>query len=159
MRRLLVLVLAIVALTIVMPGTVLAGPPLHQATGGGVLQLSGGLVTYGFTAIQLDTAENAKGEFRFLTRVSSRTFQAEVQYLAVDAVTGDAWIGAVITQGDEGMGEGTGVVFRVRDNGEGNGASKPDMVSSVWSNVDPAWALCRPCLGLKPLTHGNIQVK
>lgn len=89
MRRLLALVLAIVAITVVMSGTALAGSPMHRATGGGI----GGpadLVTYAFSAIQLDTTGNARGESRFLTRVSSRTFQAQVRYLAVDTDTGDA---------------------------------------------------------------------
>ena len=101
------IILAIVMIIAVVTAVpVVAAPPLHKVTGGGTVDFDGSKETYGFTAIQVDESGNARGNVHFtwhypssITGPSPWVMQADVLYLAVNADTGDAWIGGVITIG------------------------------------------------------------
>lgn len=161
MKKLIVLALALAVLVVMMPGAAVAAPPLHKATGGGEVMWGTWSVTYGFTALQVDAQGNAKGQFQFIWHGVMKA-HAQIQYLAVNTATGDAWLGGVFTKGADPGGNslvGKGMVIRVQDNGEGSKASGPDMVGTLYLIVDPAWALLKPPLSLRPWTNGNVQVK
>ena len=159
MKKILFPILALVlALAVASPA--LAAGPLHQASGGGTVDWPGGRVTYGFIAQQVDEEGSARGNAQFFHRdIFEYPDHAEVLYLVVDTDTGDAWIGAVITQSEIPGHVGTEIYWRVQDNGEGSKASGPDMVSSIY--VGPAdTALDKPELPLlEEWTNGNVKVK
>ncbi len=122
-------------------------------------------MTYGFTALQIDAAGNAKGQVDIHHRdvPSIGTVHGEVLYLAVNAATGEAWIGGVVTKSDATVFPvpGDEFVFKVVDNGEGSNATGPDEVSSVLYGGPgtAALALAMPAFGTIPWTNGNVQVK
>lgn len=170
MKRL-ISILSIALLVIILNSSpVLAAPQLHKVTGGGTVDFFGYDETYGFTAMQVDASGNAKGEMQFTwhypswyTESNPWTLHADVLYLAVNEATGDAWIGGVITQSSDPYAVSIEFVIRVRDNGEGEKASEPDMIGYTvfWT---PAYiALSMPTYSwfstLEPFTHGNVQVK
>ena len=157
MKKILFPILALIfALAVASPALV-AGP-LHQASGGGTVDWAD-RVTYGFVAQQIDEAGNARGNAQFYHRdVYESPDHADVLYLVVDTNTGDAWIGAVITQSEVPGLVGTEIYWRVQDNGEGSKASGPDMVSSV-AQGPASTALTMPGLPLYEWTNGNVKVK
>jgi len=158
MKKLLFPILVLVLALAVASPALVAGP-LHQASGGGTVDWPGGRVTYGFVAQQIDELGNAKGNAQFYHRdVNEYPDHADVLYLVVDTNTGDAWIGAVITQSQDPGLVGQEIYWRVRDNGEGSKASGPDMVSSV-ALGDADNALSKPGLSLYEWTNGNVKVK
>ena len=147
-------------LVLTMSGTALAAKPLAQASGGGTVDWGMGRVTYGFIAQQIDERGNARGEAQFFHRDLINPFHdhADVLYLAVDSNTGDAWIGAVITQSSDPSLVGREIYWRVQDNGEGKKATGPDKVSTVVFGA-AVTALSMPPLGLIDWTNGNVKVK
>lgn len=169
MKRLISIVSIALLAAILIPGPVLAAPQLHRVTGGGTANIFGYNETYGFSAIQVDSSGNAKGEIQFTWHYPSWhnlsdpwTLHADVLYLAVDEATSDAWIGGVITQSSDPYDVGTEFVIRVQDNGEGKKVSEPDMIGYYMEGTAYT-ALSMPTDGyfstLFPFTHGNIQVK
>jgi len=158
MKKILFPILALILALAVASPALVAGP-LHQASGGGTVDWPGDRVTYGFVAQQIDEAGNARGNAQFYHRdVYESPDHADVLYLVVDTNTGDAWIGAVITQSEVPGLVGTEIYWRVQDNGEGSKASGPDMVSSV-ANGPAVNALAKPPLSLIEWTNGNVKVK
>ena len=155
-----ILVVALVAmLALAMSTPALAAAPLNQASGGGTVDWPNGRVTYGFTAQQIDQNGDARGQAQFYHRdVFEFPDHAQVLYLVVDTNTGDAWIGAVITQSEDATLVGQEIYWRVQDNGQGSKASGPDGVSSV--AFGPAVnALSMPMMSLMDWTNGNVKVK
>ena len=158
MKKILFPILALV-LALAMASPALVAGPLHQASGGGTVDWPLGRVTYGFVAQQIDEEGNARGEAQFYHRdVFEDPDHAEVLYLVVDTDTGDAWIGAIITECEDPSLVGQEIYWRVQDNGEGSKASGPDMVSSVVLGA-AINALGKPPLGLIEWTNGNVKVK
>jgi len=158
MKKILFPILALVLVLAVASPALVAGP-LHQASGGGTVDWPGGRVTYGFVAQQMDEEGNARGNAQFYHRdVFEYPDHAEVLYLVVDTDTGDAWIGAIITQSEDPGLVGQEIYWRVQDNGEGSKASGPDMVSTVvFGDADNALAM--PSIFLREWTNGNVKVK
>ena len=167
MKRLLVLAM-VMTLLIVNAVPAIAAPPLHRATGGGTLVFPGwGQETYGFTATQLDADGNAKGNMQLVWHyeiypgaVSPLVMHADVLYLAVDADTGDAWIGGIITKSNDYGWVGAEFYIQVRDVGEGSKASGPDMIG--YTCFGPGWAIKALNMwdgDLFEFTNGNVQVK
>ena len=126
--------------------------------------------TYGFTAIQVDESGNARGNMLFVWHyemypgaASPFVLHADVLYLAVDADTGDAWIGGVITKSNNWGWVGAEFWIRVRDTGEGNKASEPDKIG--YTNLGPPeYEYARQALDMKDddlveFTNGNVQLK
>ena len=100
MKKLLILGLVLLMVVVFGIAALVAGP-LHQASGGGTVDWPGGRVTYGFVAQQIDEDGSARGNAQFFHRdVYESPDHADVLYLVVDTDTGDAWIGAVITQSE-----------------------------------------------------------
>ena len=132
------------------------GRAVHWASGGGTVGYGGALNTHAFTA-RIDADGNASGQAEFQLRFIDATVHAVVNCLEV--VGNDAWIGGTITRSSNPsvVGEGLDIVFRVQDNGEGDGPPA-DMTSQlVWGAVPSCNT--RPPLGLIGWTHGNVQVK
>lgn len=165
MKRILSILFAVVLLATLTAGTVVAAPALHKVTGGGTVDWSGGRVTYGITAQQVDAAGNAKGQFQVFHRdvFSEPKVHGKVLYLAVDTATGSAWIGGVVTKSmDSFPAVGDEFVFGVQDNGEGKKATGPDEITSVMygGSGTAALALVRPFpVNGRLWTNGNVQVK
>jgi hypothetical protein len=135
-------------------------PALHETSGGGTDDVSGGPVTYGFNAQQLDGIGNAKGQFHLRSRQTGSEIHADITYLVVDTNTGDAWLGGVITKTNQPDWEELEIVFRVQDNGQGSKATGPDAVSPVLVGTGvAATALDMPQFVLYDWTNGNVQVK
>jgi len=142
-------------------GTVLAAPPLHKATGGGTVDWrSHGPVTYGFSALQVDSEGNAKGQIQFNWHEGDFKIHAKVLYLSVNQTTHDAWIGAEVTKSNVAAAPGgSHRVIRVRDNGEGQDTI-PDRVGQLTGVLDASIALTQPSLVLyRVWTNGDVQVK
>ena len=168
MKKLLVLAM-VMTLLIVTAVPAIAAPPLHRVTGGGSVDFWGYKEfkeTYGFTATQVDGSGNATGNMHFTwhypsdqARVSPWIMQADVLYLAVDADTGDAWIGGVITKSNDPYYVGVEFYIRVRDNGEGSKASEPDMIGYTYLEESALEALEKPNVPLFEFPNGNVQVK
>jgi len=167
MKRLLVLAM-VMTLLIVNAVPAIAAPPLHQATGGGTIVFPGwGQETYGFTAKQVDESGNATGNMQLVWHypsdqagVSPWIMHADVLYLAVDADTGDAWIGGVITKSNDPYYVDVEFYIRVRDGGEGSKASGPDMIGFTYLESPASDALYKwTWLQLFEFTNGNVQVK
>jgi len=157
MKKILFPILALILALAVASPALVAGP-LHQASGGGTVDWAD-RVTYGFVAQQIDEDGSARGNAQFYHRdVYESPDHADVLYLVVDTDTGDAWIGAVITQSEVPGLVGTEIYWRVQDNGEGSKASGPDMVSSV-AQGSASTALTMPGLPLYEWTNGNVKVK
>lgn len=161
MKKILVLLLATL-MVMTLGGVALAAPPISQASGGGTVDWPNGRVTYGFTALQVDPAGDAKGNAVFHHRdTPTGTVHGNVLYVAVNTATGEAWIGGVVTKSDAPVFPtvGSEFVFKVVDNGQGAGVQ--DEVSSViyGGPGTAASALGMPVFGTIPWTNGNVQVK
>ncbi|MFH1679937.1 MAG: hypothetical protein ABIH26_04755 [Candidatus Eisenbacteria bacterium] len=146
MKRLLVLALVLLV-GVAFAGT---GP---KVTGGGTVDWPNGRVTYGFNAQQIDVSGEAKGQFQVHHRdVGGLSIHGEVLYLAVNAATGEAWIGGAVTHSDDPSYDGLEFYFEVKD-------GAPDMVSPVTYNVGVAInALSMPALFLQEWTNGNVKI-
>ena len=166
-KKLMVISFAIVltmALAVSVSTSALAVKPIHQASGGGNLEWSTSSynVTFGFVAHQIDQEGNAKGQLQANTVVGDEIIDyshGEVIYLAVNTATGEAWMGCNVTESSQVL-PGTEFVWRVQDNGQGNGATGPDMTSYL--NIRPAIdALSMPSdvQLVYEWTNGNVQVK
>ncbi len=131
-----------------------AAPPVNRVSGGGTVDWPLGRITYGFTA-QVDAFGNAKGRVRIQFRDVGTDLHAAVTCLSV--LGKDAWLGAVVTDSDDDIPEGTNLVWRVRDNGTA-AADLADQISVI------AWAaagLChsRPDFTLhEPWDNGQVRV-
>ena len=155
---------AAVMVLAVLVGVGTAGPPdvtqltrpVHWVSGGGTVQYSGTLNTHAFT-VRIDADGQVRGQAEFQLRFIDATVHAELNCLEV--VGNDAWIGGTITHSSNPavVGPGLGILFRVQDNGEGDG-SPADMTSPlVWGAVP----LCNttPPMSLIEWTNGNVRVK
>lgn len=138
-----------------------ANAPVHQASGGGKLDVSlfGAYEPeqYGFTAI-VDGNGVAKGRMHANFSSPDVTFEADVKCLSVNG--SDAWIGIRITHTHDASvyANGTEMVVRVRDNGEGAGAPPDEM--SFFYQRPAASCVAQADLGaLFPWLHGNVQVR
>ena len=166
MKRLLVLAM-VMTLLIVTAVPAIAAPPLHRVTGGGTVDFDGFKETYGFTAKQVDESGNATGNMQLVWHyeiypgaVSPLVMHADVLYLAVNADTGDAWIGGIITKSNNYGWVGAEFYIQVRDVGEGRKASAPDMIGYTY--FGPGWAIKALNMwddDLVEFTNGNVQVK
>jgi hypothetical protein len=153
MKKVLALALVLVV------GTAFAGPS-PKATGGGTVDWPSGRVTYGFNAQQVDVSGEAKGQAQIHHRDAGFSVHGDVLYMAFDPVTGEAWIGGVVTQTSDPAYEGMEFNFQVLDGGEGANATGPDMVSSVVYGLGVAVdALSMPAYFLREWDNGNVQVK
>jgi hypothetical protein len=132
-----------------------AGPAANRVSGGGTVDWPQGRVTYGFTA-QVDGFGNAKGRARIQLRDVGTDLHAAVTCLSVLGT--DAWLGAVVTDGDGDIPEGTNFVWRVRDNGTA-AADPADRLSAL------AWAPAGVCHSrpdftlLEPWDNGEVRVR
>ncbi len=123
--------------------------------------------TYGFTAKQVDGSGNATGNMQLVWHyeiypgaASPLVLHADVLYLAVNADTGDAWIGGIITKSNDYGWVGAEFYIQVRDGGEGSKASGPDMIGYTY--FGPGWAVKALNMWHGPMfefTNGNIKVK
>ena len=168
MKRLLVLAM-VMTLLIVTAVPAIAAPPVHRVTGGGTVDFYGLKETYGFTAIQVDGSGNATGNMQIVWHyeiypgaVSPLVLHADVLYLAVNADTGDAWIGGITTKSNDYGWVGVEFYIQVRDVGEGSKASEPDAIGYFYSGQ--GWAIKAldmpvPYEPLFEFTNGNVQVK
>ena len=157
----------VMTLLIVTAVPAIAAPPLHRVTGGGTVDFDGLKETYGFTATQLDADGNATGNMQLVWHypsdqagVSPWIMHADVLYLAVDADTGDAWIGGVITKSNDPYYVDVEFYIWVRDGGEGSKASGPDRIGFTYLEKPASYALYKwTWLPLFEFTNGNVQVK
>ena len=167
MKKLILALTLATVLVFASASPVFAAPPLHRVTGGGTVDFDGFKETYGFTAIQVDESGNAKGNIQIVWHyelypgaVSPLVLHADVLYLAVDADTGDAWIGGIITKSNDYGWVGAQFYIQVRDSGEGNKASAPDMIGYTY--FGPGWAEKALDMwdgDLFEFTNGNVQLK
>ncbi len=168
MKKLLLVLLLVAIMSLSLAIPVFAGEPLHRVTGGGTVDFWGDKdfkETYGFTATQVDESGNATGNMQLVWHyelspgaVSPLVLHADVLYLAVDADTGDAWIGGVITKSNDYGWVGAEFYIQVRDAGEGRKASAPDMIGYTY--FGPASNALKMWDGpLFEFTNGNIKVK
>ncbi len=135
----------------------------HSVTGGGTFDRhleAYGMVSFTFTAIQLDEYGNAKGNLHYKTRnpEGDMDFFADIKYLAVQ--DNKAWIGCVIIRADD-IYNGCALVFEMQDNGEGSATTVPDKISYAIFVADPSFALTKPYLQnwFIDWDNGNIQIK
>lgn len=168
MKKLILALTLATVLTFAFTSPVFAALPLHRVTGGGTVLFEGwGKETYGFTAIQVDESGNAKGNVHFtwhypsdVTGAYPWVMQADVLYLAVNASTGDAWIGGVITKSNDPSYVGQEFFIRVQDGGEGRKASGPDMIGYTYLGYPASSALYKwTWPELFEFTNGNVQLK
>lgn len=129
-----------------------------SATGSGHLTISGELRTFTFSAFM--KKGNAKGQVQGHNRTLDVSWHAAVTCVSFDGNT--AWIGTTITKSDIPAQVGQDGIFRVVDNGEGQGAP-PDQIT-LFAPVVPgtAAAYCsnQPInLSLNDIEHGNVQVR
>ena len=153
----------------------------HSTTGGGVIDLTTALAGYArstFSAVQHANGK-VSGRFRQVREVGGLLvdFHGEVTCVAVDAATGRAWVGGVVTQNNSthpafltSIHEvGDDVWFRVVDYGEGANAPQADR-STVYGFAGAAgivasaeYCATKPWPANDertfPLTAGNIQVR
>jgi len=159
-KKLAIVGLLVVALTLSAAGAVGAAPPtLHKATGGGIVDLPiPGVMTTAFTAIQVDEQGNAKGQIQFVGHDTGAITHVAVVYLAVEG--NNAWIGGVVTD-STAYPVGWGVVGWVQDNGEGSKATGPDKRSYFYlaGSINPFDARTYGYGDLFDWTNGNVQVK
>ena len=130
--------------------------PVHQASGGGTVDVPAGRSTYAFHA-SIDGAGSVSGGFEFHFASSGANVHGDVTCLLV--IGNYARLTGVVTNSsDEGaMATGTVLHWQALDNGEGSNAP-PDRVSSFYGVVNPA--LCGFVNVLdKDWTNGNVQVK
>lgn len=166
MRKLVITAFLVLVLTmmLVVPAMA-AAPTLHKVTAGGgmigaiLFPAEGIFSNTGFTAQQINESGDAKGECVFWLRMYDPDIRIklDILYLAVDG--NEAWLGGVITQSNVGfIPVGTGMVFKVVDNGQGSKATGPDRLSFLYYG-DPADALLMHDIPT-PIEHvrGDIQV-
>ena len=168
MKKLAITAFLVAVLTMVMAVPIMAAPTLHKVTGGGTVDFSGFMESYGFTARQTNEDGTATGHVHMTWHYASPSgatpwiMNSEVLYLAVDADAGEAWIGAVITGSNDPLWVGMEYVLRVIDGGEGRDAGQ-DMISYTDISRTAIEALDMPTDGglaiLVPWINGNIQVK
>jgi len=130
--------------------------PVHWASGGGTVEYAGALNTHAFTA-QIDSDGSVKGQAEFQLRYIDTTIHVEVNCLTV--VGNEAWVGGTITRSSNPaqVGVGLPVLFRVQDNGEGDG-HPPDLTSQLVWGAGPSCSTTPP-FGLIEWTNGNVQVR
>ncbi len=135
----------------------------HIVTGGGTFDRhleTYGMVSFAFTARQIDEYGNAKGNLHYKTRnpEGDMDFFADIKYLTVQ--DNKAWIGCVIIRADE-IYIGSALVFEVQDNAEGSMAIMTDKISYAKFVADPSFALTKPYLQdwFIDWDNGNIQIK
>lgn len=144
-----------------------AGP---HVTGSGHLERDLGagpeLTSFSYNAIA--KGDTASGQFQFNFRAADLKVHGYVSCVTV--VDNVAWIGGVITRltstdpADQEL-VGTDVWWRVRDNGEGDGAA-PDRTTSLLFTIigvpitAASWCANREFRGLeRDIQEGNIQVR
>jgi hypothetical protein len=163
-KKLAIIGLLVVALTMVNSGLVVAASPLHKASGGGTnVGYDGAIRTVAFTAIQVNETGDAKGQLMVLNRKQEVELHCSILYLKVDG--NQAWVGGVITQSSDPVFRPVGweFVLRVLDNGEG--ANKAvDRSSYITFDYHGKPVLASQALEMLPLDwyvwpNGNIQVK
>ena len=135
-------------------GATLAVRPVHQATGGGTVDDHGVHDTHAFAA-RIDGSGNVFGEAEFQLRSLGLTMHVDVACLSV--VGNNAWLSGTITTSSDRTRVGQQVLFRVEDNGEGEGATDRTSRIAIGLTVPPCTTT--PPLGLVPWTNGNVQVK
>lgn len=158
MKKLAIIGLLVVALTMVSAGVVVAAPPLHKVSGGGTnVWYEGEIRTVAFTAIQVNEAGDAKGQLEVLNRAQEVEIHCRILYLKVDG--NQAWLGGVATQSSDPILRpvGSEFVLNVQDNGEGNEAV--DKSSYVFFGYPAIKALSKLSLSRYPWPNGNIQIK
>lgn len=145
--------LAAVFTLLLVSGDSHARPKVSSATGGGTIEVAGGLNTVSFTARVDDTGE-VRGQAQFQLRDQDLRLHVEVDCLTV--VGNEAWIGGVVSSSSDPARVGTRVTWRVQDNGEGGGAIDQGSMPVPGAVGDCA---LQPLLVLLPWTNGNVQVK
>lgn len=147
-----------------------------HASGGGHYLLSGTVpVQFAFSANAKEGGA-ASGRFHHKADSVGVEFHGEVTCLAVDAATGRAWIGGVVTQNNstnpafqQAIHEpGRDIWFRVLDSGEGRHADDDRTTfvgfeGSAGLPTSAAYCAARPWpdgnARTWPVTSGNVQVK
>ena len=85
MKKLAIIGLLVVVLTMINSGAVMAAPALHKASGGGTnVGPDGAIRTVSFTAIQVSEAGDAKGQLEVLNRTQEVELHCSILYLKVD---------------------------------------------------------------------------
>ena len=140
---------------------VVAGSPLHYASGGGFFAAPEGATgeindfMFAFTARQLDAPGNAEGQFQHQNLTKGHWLHLDIIYMKV--VGDDVWLGGVVTESNH-LRPGETRIVRLRDNGEEHTAPHADMRSKL-SNQPAGNALSSPNLALFDLDGGNIQIR
>ena len=136
---------------------------MAQVSAGGKLDLSlFGLPpeTYGLTA-SIDGDGNTKGQVTAKFTSPLVEFRVEISCLSVSG--NQAWLGGIVTHTHDAalLPIGTGLRWRIVDNGEGTTAAGPDQLSTFSTRRDPT--LCTDQGDFPPRLfdwlHGNIQIK
>ena len=155
MRKFAITLLLIAVLTLGLAGTATAGSAPSASGRGGTV--------WAFNAIQVDASTGAaRGQIQYVDvmcvdTISGLEAHGKVLYLAVNG--NNAWIGFVVTQSNYAELVGTEWVLEVQDNGEGKGATGPDLVSGI-NSFPASYAVAQPDFspGFTECTLGNIQV-
>jgi hypothetical protein len=152
----LVVLAMVVVVALASTSVALAGPPVHQLSGGGTVDVPdlGTRSVYAFEA-SIDASGSVKGQGQvYLSRADTRV-HLDITCLVVDG--NKAWLGGTVTSTKSDIyPAGTGFVWRVTDNGEG--AALPDQVST-FGRVDPDFCSEEPTFPLKDWTNGNVQIR
>lgn len=160
-----VVVFAVVVTGFLGAGVVLAGPPIHKASGGGWIDRipdgEGGELSVGFNA-QIDADNSVKGQIN----VNYLKDQIKMAHASVDCLVvygNKAYLTGEITQTERPFWKT--VAIEVIDNGEGS-KNPPDRFALAFSTATSTNNLCKEPwlqsyldLGLDDWTHGNAQVK
>ena len=159
MKKLAIIGLLVVALTMVNAGVVVSAPSLHKVSGGGTnVGYDGAIRTVAFTAIQINEAGAAKGQLEVFNRAQEVKLHCSILYLKVEG--NQAWLGGVITRSSNPISRPVGweFVLMVRDNGEVANETV-DSSSYVSFGYSASYALRKPSLDMYDWPNGNIQVK
>ncbi len=141
--------------------------PVYQVSGGGsvVREDPSGMrrSVYAFHAT-LDATGHASGQAEVHFTTTPAQLHIDVQCLVVRG--NEAWLSGPVTRSDHpDIAVGVVMLWRVRDNGQGQSA-EPDRISSfVWrpeQNYPPAACLWQPepaSWAMTPWTNGNVQIR
>jgi hypothetical protein len=131
-----------------------ASAPVHRLTGGGTIVWTDEVtVQYGFAAT-LDASGEAHGVLQFDYWEAGLKWHGAIDCLNV--VGNRAWASGVFTGGTNA---GQYFYFGVEDNGEGAGASGPDLISLIYYSSTPKDCHVNMPEPYQGWTNGNVQIR
>jgi len=128
--------------------------PVHRLTGGGTIVWTDEItVQYGFAAT-IDAAGEARGVLQFNYSEADTKYHGAIDCLNV--VGNRAYASGVITNGTL---EGRYFIFGAEDNGEGAGATGPDLISLISYGTTPRDCHVNTPIPFEGWTNGNVEIK